>query len=914
MKTKTLLLATLLALGSFHAASAAEDISAVLQKGLFEEEANHNLDAAIKAYQAVIERLDEQRKFAATAVFRLGECYRKLNKTNEAVAQYQRVLREFGDQDTLVNLSQQNLAGLGSASANATAIGSNAGRQEQQRLLQAEIQIAQQELALTKDQYGAGTVSQAEVSTKERELLRLQRQLAALDEGTVTSSASGPGFAQRLQNIVARANVSEQDKELQRIRALIKDSPDLINSSVPTPLFNAAQKGQLAVAQYLLTNNADPNVIRPGAGAGTALQAAVEGGHKSMAELLLANGADPNLPNNTGQTALHLAAQSGFKAIAEILLAHKANPNLAAKDGRTPLHVAATFGRMAVAELLIAQGAQVDARNQSGETPLYYAVADSQKAMVEFLANHKADVNVWGSVGGNRETPVYLAARRGDLGTLEVLLRHHADASTRVQGETPLHTAARSENAEACRLLLAAKADVNARNAQGSTPLIVALGSRTTGKINQAVDLVELLLQNGADVNAQDDNYTTPLSLAVEAGAEDLVKLILDRKPNLEIKDKNGVTPLQRAVLNRKAQVVELLLEAGANPNVKIENGSTPLHWAASNYMDKRIVAALLGHKADPNTIDNSGNTPLSLALDMLGRAPTQGRPGSLPVPGRPRLTLEQESTLTEVADLLRKAGAQEDLRRRSLITVSRVARNLNLPIFYKDTNNLNRYTLCELLASFYVNPGKFGGSPGSLAFPDLAHIKIKKLPNNEIKDVDLTFLVVKNTNLLSDIVLNWGDIVEIPELDHGLNENWPGFPPEFRDGIEKRLKRQVEIVVKGEHTKVTLLPFDPSKFPSQMTGVVMGGIGVASVTFSQTDSVKPAPVTTLYTFRLREALTRANVLLVSSDLSRVKVRRLDAATGKTQEWSFNLADDKPYDDRTDLWLRDGDVIEVPEK
>ncbi len=75
--------------------SAAEGVNELLQKGLFEEEANHNLDAAIKAYQSVITQQDDQRKLAATAVFRLGECYRKLGRTNEATAQYERVLRDF---------------------------------------------------------------------------------------------------------------------------------------------------------------------------------------------------------------------------------------------------------------------------------------------------------------------------------------------------------------------------------------------------------------------------------------------------------------------------------------------------------------------------------------------------------------------------------------------------------------------------------------------------------------------------------------------------------------------------------------------------------------------------------------------------------------------------------------------------
>ena len=73
----------------------ADALTEALQKGLFEEEANQNLDAAIKAYQDVLSRADEQRRVAATALFRLAECYRKQGKTNEASAEYRRLVRDY---------------------------------------------------------------------------------------------------------------------------------------------------------------------------------------------------------------------------------------------------------------------------------------------------------------------------------------------------------------------------------------------------------------------------------------------------------------------------------------------------------------------------------------------------------------------------------------------------------------------------------------------------------------------------------------------------------------------------------------------------------------------------------------------------------------------------------------------------
>jgi len=35
------------------------DLTSLLQKGLFEEEANHNLDAALRAYQAAADEFDK---------------------------------------------------------------------------------------------------------------------------------------------------------------------------------------------------------------------------------------------------------------------------------------------------------------------------------------------------------------------------------------------------------------------------------------------------------------------------------------------------------------------------------------------------------------------------------------------------------------------------------------------------------------------------------------------------------------------------------------------------------------------------------------------------------------------------------------------------------------------------------------
>src|SRR5260221_4216846 len=269
MKTRTFTLMAALLLGLARFSPAADSLNETLQKGLFEEEANHNLEAAIKAYQAVVQHTDEQRKLAATAIFRLGECYRKLGRTNDATAQYERILRELSDQTTLADFSRQNLLAVGAASPAAAKTG---------------------ELAAATD---------------------------------------------------------DEEKEVQRIKALIKDSPDLINSGsgpeAKTPLHKAAQAGQLVVARFLLANKA--NVDARADRNATPLHYAAVAGHKSMVELLLANGAKVNASGGweLGGTPLHFATKYGFKSVAEVLIANKADLEARNDSGQTPLDVAAEW-------------------------------------------------------------------------------------------------------------------------------------------------------------------------------------------------------------------------------------------------------------------------------------------------------------------------------------------------------------------------------------------------------------------------------------------------------------------------------------------------------------------------------------------------------------------------------------------
>jgi beta-lactamase regulating signal transducer with metallopeptidase domain/DNA-binding beta-propeller fold protein YncE len=74
--------------------------------------AMRDYQTAIAAYEKDQQLAAKDRQEAAAAVFRLGETYRRLGKTDEANAQYQRIVHEFPEQAEFAGVSQQYLMNL----------------------------------------------------------------------------------------------------------------------------------------------------------------------------------------------------------------------------------------------------------------------------------------------------------------------------------------------------------------------------------------------------------------------------------------------------------------------------------------------------------------------------------------------------------------------------------------------------------------------------------------------------------------------------------------------------------------------------------------------------------------------------------------------------------------------------------
>src|SRR5262249_2366905 len=137
-----------------------------------------------------------------------------------------------------------------------------------------------------------------------------------------------------------------------------------------------------------------------------------------------------------------------------------------------------------------------------------------------------------------------------------------------------LAKAIRDGDLKAVRAQLDAGVDVNVRDGDGNTPLLLAA-------VYAGPECVELLLKKGADVNAANKAGATPLMRAATDYAKS--KLLIDAGADVKAKSAFGKTAVMIAALKYgNSKTVKLLLDKGADAKAPDPNGVSPILVAAS--------------------------------------------------------------------------------------------------------------------------------------------------------------------------------------------------------------------------------------------------------------------------------------------------------------------------------------------
>jgi uncharacterized protein len=470
-----------------------------------------------------------------------------------------------------------------------------------------------------------------------------------------------------------------------------------------TALHWAVFRSDQQMVDLLLRAGANPKAAsREGS---TPLWLASTNGNAAIIAALINAGADPNEKLPLGRTPLMAASRTGNIDAMKVLLDHGANVN--AKEtlrGTTALMWASDEGHAPAIKLLIEHGADIAARSdpaERGRGPALGKANDPRKqvaALGAALANGKAldlsdlstlrgDNNgIGGQAGGQgqRGRGRGGAGAGAQAGGNNLGVDQNDDAAVAAfgfrgrpapkdgGGLTALVYAARANDLESVKVLLAAGADVNQVTLYSWSPLLVATQ-------NRYYKLGAYLLDHGADVNLANKGGWTPLYLAtdnrnIEGGDYpvrqpdmdhlDYIKLLLDRGADVNARmkdstetrtvftnqwlDENGATAFLRASQSGDLVLMKLLLAHGADPKIPTVLGVTALQVAAGIGWVEGIT-----YEWSPEATLEAVKMLLDLGLDPNAQADT----------GRTAMHGAAHKGRTDVIQILYDHGARLDVR-----------------------------------------------------------------------------------------------------------------------------------------------------------------------------------------------------------------------------------------------------------
>jgi hypothetical protein len=169
----------------------------------------------------------------------------------------------------------------------------------------------------------------------------------------------------------------------------------------------------------------------------------------------------------------------------------------------------------------------------------------------------------------------FTAIRRDDGATIAALLRRGFDPNTRdPKGQVGLSMALQLDSRNAFAALMGARRlDVEARNAQDESPLMLAA-------IKGNIDAVKALIARDADVNKPG---WTALHYAASGTAPEhaaIMALLLEHHAYIDAASPNGSTPLMMAAQYGTREALQLLLDEGADPALKNQLGLSASDFA----------------------------------------------------------------------------------------------------------------------------------------------------------------------------------------------------------------------------------------------------------------------------------------------------------------------------------------------
>ncbi|KAL6787897.1 ankyrin repeat-containing domain protein [Trichoderma sp. SZMC 28012] len=424
-----------------------------------------------------------------------------------------------------------------------------------------------------------------------------------------------------------------------------------------SPLILAARKGYELMAQHLLTAGADITCVTKDEGERTPLYLAAEYGHQGIVRRLIADETQRhsilNRQSSSGNSPLMIACINGHSEIVKLLLDANASVTLYDHDDKTAVYHAL---RLHDEDLVMRMIEHADSAHKFKDIRSVFLRAtelgfesvirhclgpttqENKTSLMEYHDQEREE----------GKKALHYAAENGHIRIVKLLLSLGAEKDPVYQnGQTPLALAVQNGEAEIVRLLLSNGAETDA-----NMSLCLSQVVRDAQDSTRHAEVIRVLLEKtNIDPNSTSEEYQqTPLHWAAQLGKIEMAKALLENdKTNPNARDQRHWNALHYMANGGQTSTImaKLLIKAGTNPlasdfegklaihlaskagnipllelllklnpetvQAKTDDGRSVLHFGIES---EECVECLLNHKADGNTRNDSGRTPLMVAAE----------------------------------------------------------------------------------------------------------------------------------------------------------------------------------------------------------------------------------------------------------------------------------------------------------